>query len=78
MNFLSRNPKYRRYCKNGDIFICSPLQVRLRPYLIMAPAMIITIGIMYPFIMAIYYSLTNFRFGSRTYGLSGFKTGSVC
>ncbi|MHC1772841.1 MAG: carbohydrate ABC transporter permease [Flexilinea sp.] len=44
-----------------------PWQVRFRPYLIMAPAMIITIGIMYPFITAIYYSFTNFKFGSRAY-----------
>jgi multiple sugar transport system permease protein len=29
--------------------------------------MIITIGIMYPFITAIYYSFTNFKFGSRAY-----------
>ncbi len=44
-----------------------PWQVRFRPYFIMAPAMIITIGIMYPFITAIYYSFTNFKFGSRSY-----------
>lgn len=54
-------------------YLQRPWQVRLRPYLIMAPAMIITIGIMYPFIMAIYYSLTNFKFGSRTYQFIWFQ-----
>jgi multiple sugar transport system permease protein len=46
--------------------------IRYRPYLIMAPALIITIGIMYPFILAIFYSLTNFSFGSRRYKFVGF------
>jgi multiple sugar transport system permease protein len=45
--------------------------IRYRPYLIMAPALIITIGIMYPFILAIFYSLTNFSFGSRRYKFVG-------
>jgi multiple sugar transport system permease protein len=46
--------------------------IRYRPYLIMAPALLITIGIMYPFILAIFYSLTNFAFGSRRYKFVGF------
>lgn len=46
--------------------------IRYRPYLIVAPALIITIGIMYPFILAIFYSLTNFSFGSRRYKFVGF------
>ena len=39
----------------------------------MAPALIITIGIMYPFIAAIYYSFTNFSFGKRGYNFIGLK-----
>jgi multiple sugar transport system permease protein len=39
-----------------------PFSTRLRPYLIVAPALLITIGIMIPFGMAIYYSLTNYSF----------------
>ncbi len=54
-------------------YLQRPWQVRIRPYLIIAPAMIITIGIMYPFIMAIYYSLTNFKFGSRSYDFIWFQ-----
>ncbi|KLU62759.1 inner membrane ABC transporter permease protein YcjO [Peptococcaceae bacterium CEB3] len=32
------------------------------PYLILAPAFVVTIGILYPFILAIYYSFTDFAF----------------
>ena len=39
-----------------------PFKTRVRPYLIVAPALIITIGIMVPFVMAIWYSLTNYSF----------------
>ena len=41
-----------------------PLLDRILPYLIIAPALLITIGIMYPFLTAIYYSFTNFDFRS--------------
>lgn len=34
--------------------------VRLRPYLIIAPALLLTIGILYPFFLAMYYSFTNY------------------
>lgn len=46
-----------------------PLKTRLRPYLIVAPALLITIGIMIPFVMAIYYSLTNLSFRQTTFKL---------
>jgi multiple sugar transport system permease protein len=39
-----------------------PLKTRIRPYLIVAPALLITIGILIPFAMAIYYSLTSYTF----------------
>jgi multiple sugar transport system permease protein len=39
-----------------------PFKTRVRPYLIVAPSLIITIGIMIPFVMAIWYSLTNYSF----------------
>ncbi|MDR2411014.1 MAG: sugar ABC transporter permease [Bacteroidales bacterium] len=56
---------------NQDIYLKQHWIIRYRPYLIMAPALIITIGIMYPFILAIFYSLTNFAFGSRKYKFIG-------
>ena len=39
-----------------------PFKTRVRPYAIVAPSIIITIGIMVPFVMAIWYSLTNYSF----------------
>lgn len=39
-----------------------PFKTRVRPYLIIAPSLIITIGIMIPFVMAIWFSLTNYSF----------------
>ena len=50
-----------------------PLRTRMRPYLIVAPALIITIGIMIPFVMAIYFSLTNYSFRMPTYKFIGLK-----
>lgn len=48
-----------------------PLKTRIRPYLIFAPSLIITIGIMIPFVMALFYSLTNFSFKLPTYKFVG-------
>lgn len=35
-----------------------PLRSRILPYLVIAPALLITIGIMYPFLIAIHDSFT--------------------
>jgi multiple sugar transport system permease protein len=43
-----------------------PFKTRALPYAIVAPALIITIGIMIPFAMAIYFSLTNYSFRMPT------------
>lgn len=48
-----------------------PFKTRVRPYLIVAPSLIITIGIMVPFVMAIWYSLTNFSFKLPTHKFVG-------
>lgn len=45
--------------------------VKARPYFIMAPALLITIGILYPFFTAVYYSLTNYSFRSSTFKFIG-------
>ncbi len=50
-----------------------PLRTRVRPYLIIAPSLIITIGIMIPFVMAIWYSLTNYSFKLPTHKFIGLK-----
>lgn len=50
-----------------------PLKVKIRPYLIIAPALLITIGILYPFFTAIFYSFTNFTFRSTEWRFVGFR-----
>ena len=50
-----------------------PFATRVRPYLIVAPSLIITIGIMVPFMMAIWYSLTNYSFKLPTHKFIGIK-----
>lgn len=37
-----------------------PLSVRIRPYLIALPALLVLIGILYPFLTAVYYSFTGY------------------
>lgn len=48
-----------------------PFKDRVRPYLIVAPSLIITIGIMVPFAMAIWYSMTNYSFKLPTHKFIG-------
>ncbi|MDR3211268.1 MAG: sugar ABC transporter permease [Planctomycetota bacterium] len=48
-------------------YLKKPFLTRVLPYLIIAPALLITIGILYPFVSAIYYSLTNYSFIRETY-----------
>ena len=39
-----------------------PRLVRARPYLILLPALLLLIGILYPFLLGVYYSFTAFNF----------------
>jgi multiple sugar transport system permease protein len=39
-----------------------PLSVRIRPYLVILPALLLLIGILYPFVMGVYYSMTAYNF----------------
>lgn len=50
-----------------------PFSIRVRPYLVIAPAIIITIGILYPFLTAVYYSLTNLSFRRPTVTFIGLE-----
>lgn len=43
-----------------DATVQPPLSVRVRPYLIALPALLVLIGILYPFLTAVYYSLTAY------------------
>lgn len=56
-----------------DKYLKVPFMVKARPYIIMAPALLITIGIMYPFFTAIFYSLTNYSFRLPAYKFVGLK-----
>jgi multiple sugar transport system permease protein len=56
-----------------DKYLKIPFKVKARPYIIMAPALLITIGIMYPFFTAIFYSLTSYSFRLPTYKFVGLK-----
>ena len=50
-----------------------PWTVKARPYFIMAPCLLITIGILYPFASAIFYSLTNYSFRNPTWKFIGLR-----
>ncbi len=50
-----------------------PAIVRARPYLIMAPALLITVGIMFCFFSAIFFSLTNYSFRLPSWHFIGLK-----
>jgi multiple sugar transport system permease protein len=53
-----------------------PRLVRWRPYLIALPALLILIGIIYPFVLAVYYSFTNYtltRPSTRFVGLANYE-----
>ena len=46
---------------------------RFRPYLVLAPAFLLTIGILIPFFFAVYLSLTDISLRSPNYELVGFQ-----
>lgn len=59
--------------KIKDKYTKIPFMVKARPYFIMAPALLLTVGIMYPFAMAIFYSLTNYSFRLPKYKFVFFR-----
>src|SRR5690625_273742 len=46
---------------------------KARPYLILSPAFLLTIGILIPFGMAIYFSMTNYSFKYPTFDFVWFQ-----
>lgn len=56
-----------------DFYSKPPLLVRLRPYLIIAPAILLTIGILIPFLTAIYFSFTSLSLQRPTYSFVWFR-----
>jgi len=57
---------------DGDL-VKIPFARLARPYIILAPALLLTIGILVPFAMAVYYSFTNFSFKYSDYSFIGFR-----
>ncbi len=68
---MKKTTKNQKNIKQEDNKI--PFLVKARPYLIILPALLLTIGILYPFATAIYYSLTDFSFRSIDYKFIGLK-----
>ena len=73
MNTTNKVKTVKSAAKPVDKYTKIPFWTKARPYLIMTPALLITIGIMYPFLTAIFYSLTNYSFRSTTYKFVGLK-----
>ncbi|PLT33735.1 carbohydrate ABC transporter permease [Bacillus sp. V5-8f] len=59
--------------KKGKEQINIPFKRKIRPYLILSPAFLLTIGILIPFGMAIYYSFTNYSFKYADYSWVGLE-----
>lgn len=60
--------------KNGRVnYNEIPLKVRLRPYFIIAPGLLILIGILIPFVSAIVLSFTNYSFKFPSFTFIGLK-----
>ncbi|MBA4698192.1 MAG: sugar ABC transporter permease [Ruminococcus sp.] len=60
--------------KGGEInYNEVPAHIRRRPYYIIAPGLLILIGILIPFITAIFLSFTNYSFRLPKWGFVGFK-----
>ena len=46
---------------------------RAEAYLFILPAALLTVGILYPFFLSVYYSLTDYRLGGASVGFVGIK-----
>ena len=50
-----------------------PLMQRIRPWLILLPSLVVLLGILYPFLTAIFYSFTDISFRKTTFEFIGLK-----
>ncbi len=53
--------------------IKSSFSRRAVPYFFVLPALFLTVGILYPFLLSLYYSLTDYRLGSTAIKFVGFR-----
>lgn len=70
---MSKDQENRTAANQSADLNVAPLGQRIRPYAIIAPGLLITIGIMIPFAMAIFFSLTNYSFRMPTYHFIGLQ-----
>jgi len=59
--------------KPSRILLKKPLSNKLVPYLFIFPALLLTIGILYPFLLSLYYSLTDYHLGSTVTKFIGLR-----
>lgn len=57
--------------KTEETVLKIPFMRKARPYLILAPALLLTIGILYPFVTSIYYSFTDYSFKYENFSFIG-------
>lgn len=69
MAIFNKNKKDKKEINYNEM----PRNVRLRPYFIIAPGLLILIGIMIPFISAIVLSFTNYSFKFPNFNFVGLK-----
>ena len=50
-----------------------PVNLRLRPWLIILPTLVVTLGILYPFYQAVFYSLTDYSLKKPVWHFVGLK-----
>ena len=50
-----------------------PMNLRLRPWLIILPTLVVTLGILYPFYQAVFYSLTDYSLKKPVWHFVGLK-----
>lgn len=59
--------------RNEGVELKTPLMDKLRPYIVVLPALILTVGILVPFGTGVYWSLTNYSLMSPTYEFIGIQ-----
>ncbi|MCL6437620.1 MAG: sugar ABC transporter permease [Rubrobacteraceae bacterium] len=59
--------------RKKKLVAASPRRRMLRPYILSLPALIATVGILYPFVLGLYYSFTNYSASNPQPSIVGFE-----
>jgi len=73
MNTSTETVSERDINSQNNDYLKIPFWVKARPYLIMTPALLITIGIVFCFFSAIFFSFTDYSFRRSTWELIGLE-----